>query len=1094
MNNHQPNCQTGAGASSSRADAASSASTQLDYELLRLIGKGSYGEVWLAREKTGAYRAVKVVFRASFDHDRPYEREYEGIRKFEPVSRSYQNQVQILHVGRQDAAGRFYYIMELADDQRTGQEIDPSLYAPKTLKSELKKRGRLPVDACLRIGAALAGALENLHQHGLIHRDIKPANIIFVKDVPKLADIGLVTDRDVSVSYVGTEGYIPPEGPSSAQADIFSLGKVLYEMATGRDRMDFPELPTNLEQLPDHKALLELNAIIAKACARLPKQRYKTAREMNRDLVRLQERKSIRRAALFGEGMRGPFAIGAAVSICALAAVAAHYLRLGHKALNAGSTRMDTPSQPAATKERPWTNTLGMGFVPVPGTKVLFSIWETRVQDFERFANQTGYDTGNRMMIETRNGWSGTNVPGHDWRQPGLSQGPTHPVVGVSTLDAEAFCHWLTEKETSEGRLTPDQSYRLPTDEEWSWAVGIGDRESGSTPAEKSGKLQRVYPWGAKWPPPNDAGNYSGEETATGDLKPQAIIRGHQDGFVRTAPVGSFKPDTNGIFDLGGNVWEWCGDWFDTTKKRKVIRGGGCLEGRREALLSDCRLAPPPDQRDCNVGFRVVLEGALEEKFAASGRAGPSDEPGFVPLFNGHDLSGWDGDPRHWAVSEGAIVGCFTNLNPGRGGDSCTQLIWTNGVLEDFELRLSCKVKANGGVFYRSQRLANWHTGGYRFDIHRADTALLFEAGHDRGECLLARPGQKTVARTLDGKAKITEVGKTAGTAEIEASLKPEWNELVIIARGNHLIHKLNGLVMVDVTDARASRPQRGVLALELLHSGMSPPVYEYKDIRLRRLDHVASGPVGPTLPVQSIGARWTNSLGMIFAPVSGTEVRFSIWETRVQDYQHFVSSTSRPWQKPGFEQGPTHPAVLVSWRDAQAFCTWLTRQEQALGRLSANEHYRLATDAEWSLAVGLTNESAGTPRQKNEAIKDVYPWGSNWPPPLTAGNFGERADGYTWTAPCGSFEPNVYGLYDLGGNVWEWCDDCYDAGQEARVCRGASFFREPDRKFVLSSHRSRNDPGYRYNDSLGFRVVLSGRLDEAQKQPAVKSTQDRQP
>jgi serine/threonine protein kinase len=319
MNNDQPNSQHGAGTSSSRADAASLASTQLDYELLRLIGKGSYGEVWLARERTGAYRAVKVVFRASFDHDRPYEREYEGIRKFEPVSRSYENQVQILHVGRQDAAGRFYYIMELADDQRTGQEIDPSLYAPKTLKSELKRLGRFPVKECLRIGVALAGALENLHAHGLIHRDIKPANIIFVNDVPKLADIGLVTDRDVSVSYVGTEGYIPPEGPSSAQADIFSLGKVLYEMATGRDRMDFPELPTNLEEFPDRETLLELNTVIAKTCERDWKRRYQAAREMLADLAGLQRGQNIRKRRLWSGGVAVAGKAGALVVLLGLA-------------------------------------------------------------------------------------------------------------------------------------------------------------------------------------------------------------------------------------------------------------------------------------------------------------------------------------------------------------------------------------------------------------------------------------------------------------------------------------------------------------------------------------------------------------------------------------------------------------------------------------------------------------------------------------------------------------------------------------------------------------------------------------------------------
>ncbi len=266
----------------------------LDYECLRLIGQGGYGEVWLVRDKAGRHLACKVIYRESFDNDRPYEREYEGIKKFEPVSRGSESQVKILHVGRRDEAGYFYYVMELADDVQTGQEINPDQYVPRTLKTELSRRGRLPANECVRIGLSLSAALENLHEHGLIHRDIKPANIIFVHGIPKLADIGLVTDADVTVSYVGTEGYIPPEGPGSVQGDIYGLGKVLYEMSTGRDRLDYPELPTVLGELPDREALLELNAVIIKGCHKNPAQRFQTAGELHSELTVLTSGKSIR--------------------------------------------------------------------------------------------------------------------------------------------------------------------------------------------------------------------------------------------------------------------------------------------------------------------------------------------------------------------------------------------------------------------------------------------------------------------------------------------------------------------------------------------------------------------------------------------------------------------------------------------------------------------------------------------------------------------------------------------------------------------------------------------------------------------------------
>ena len=89
----------------------------------------------------------------------------------------------------------------------------------------------------------LADALHYMHQHALTHRDIKPSNIIFVGGVCKLADIGLVAGFGER-TFVGTEGFVPPEGPGTPQADIYSLGKVLYEMSSGKDRMEFPEVPT----------------------------------------------------------------------------------------------------------------------------------------------------------------------------------------------------------------------------------------------------------------------------------------------------------------------------------------------------------------------------------------------------------------------------------------------------------------------------------------------------------------------------------------------------------------------------------------------------------------------------------------------------------------------------------------------------------------------------------------------------------------------------------------------------------------------------------------------------------------------------------
>jgi WD40 repeat protein len=265
--------------------------------LIRRIGKGAFGEVWLARNIMGTYRAVKVVYRRNFSDERPYHREFRGLQKFEPISRSHDGFVDILDTGLDVTQGYFFYVMELADDVVSGNQIDPDLYEPKTLDKETPGHQCVGVQTCVSLGVSLSAALSHLHQHGLLHRDIKPSNIIFVNGIPKIADIGLVSNVEGTRTFAGgTEGYFSAnEGPGTVQADIYALGKVLYELSTGQDRCEFPNLPTRLEEMQDPDQFRELNQVILKACEEDPHKRYRKAEDLHADLLLLMAGKSVQR-------------------------------------------------------------------------------------------------------------------------------------------------------------------------------------------------------------------------------------------------------------------------------------------------------------------------------------------------------------------------------------------------------------------------------------------------------------------------------------------------------------------------------------------------------------------------------------------------------------------------------------------------------------------------------------------------------------------------------------------------------------------------------------------------------------------------------
>jgi len=211
-------------------------------------------------------------------------------------------------------------------------------------------------------------------------------------------------------------------------------------------------------------------------------------------------------------------------------------------------------------------------------------------------------------------------------------------------------------------------------------------------------------------------------------------------------------------------------------------------------------------------------------------------EQGFRSIFDGKDLTGWEGNPKLWSVKDGAITGQTTADNPAKGN---TFLIWTNGNLADFELRCSFKLVpgdaqgfANSGIQYRSKVVdpANWVVGGYQADMEagKTYTGILYE---ERFRGIMAERGQKVV---WDNDDKKQVVGSVGDAAAIEASIKKgDWNEYVIIAKGNHLQQFVNGKQTIDVTDeCEAKRAMSGILALQL-HAG-PPMMAQFKNIRIK--------------------------------------------------------------------------------------------------------------------------------------------------------------------------------------------------------------------------------------------------------------------
>jgi serine/threonine protein kinase len=490
----------------------------------------------------------------------------------------------------------------------------------------------------------LCSALDYAHQAArFVHLDIKPSNLMANgKGIQKLADFGIsrrITDtitRVTGKNAAGTILYMSPQqmrGETPCVSDdLYSVGATLYELLTSAPPFYTGDIfhqvanvapPSIAERRKQFgitgKAIpSEWEQAIASCLSKSPQGRPKSAGELARRLTRGAESPlpestaKITVPSVESNPRRPSWRWGMAASAAAAMALIAALLFSKHKAAaprsqtNESMAAQGKPAAPTASVAaavpdplagpkpgQPWENSLGMRFVRVAPAGVWFSIWEARVQDFAAFVNDTGYSAiGGMYMVDEV---TGKNVQRGSWKDPGFKQEGDHPVVGVNRFDSQEFCRWLTQKEHAIGRLVRSLEYRLATDAEWSIAVGL-ENEPGSTPAERDAAAIHIFPWGTNFPPPEGAGNYH----------PLLGV----DSFKYTAPVGSFAPNQFGIYDLGGNVWEWCGDWYDNNRQAGVLRGASFRLKNENHLLSSHRQASQysnPHTRNDDWGFRPVI-------------------------------------------------------------------------------------------------------------------------------------------------------------------------------------------------------------------------------------------------------------------------------------------------------------------------------------------------------------------------------------------------------------------------------------------------------------------------------------------------------
>lgn len=982
------------------------------YRITALLGRGGMGAVYrgvqISLEREVAIKILPPELGGDPEFQARFKREAKSMARL-----NHPSIVQIYDFG-ETTAGYYYLVMEYVD----GSDLHRMI-----------REGLIDVTGALNAVSQICEALQYAHEMGFVHRDIKPANIFINRQgmlkvgdfgLAKLveggeeghqipADFGELTGTGVTL---GTLNYIAPEQLTEGaivdrRADIYSLGVMFYEMLTR-------ELPRGAVKEPSKRvAMLDIriDGVVFKAMDPDPSERYQSAAALRTDVDVIRTTPApLSQPGAEPAGVAHPSSGDSARP------------RVSQLRRSSGPARRTLPARPRRHSWRLWaagaglilllaavvlwrkrfqgqggvaegsessagaiTNTLGMKFVPVPDTGVFMCVHETRKKDYAAYA---------REMPNVNSEWTQTEVEGVPFG--GTDE---HPVSQISWKEAVAFCDWLSKKE---GR-----TYRLPTDREWSRAAGTADLEPAALVPEALSRLG----WGG---PPNAVGNFADASwKAAFPRRSGGSNPGNNDGYPTTAPVMSFEPNDLGIFDLKGNVWEFCSDYYNERRETRSLRGncwndvGGFWANRawREE-----------EMRHPTNGFRCVLEGP---DYPLPNPVLPAGTPVGKPQR--HGLSRYQfiaakglpwSEARLKATEMGGHLATLTTpleiewavQTFGSLLDSAGQSLWLGGYGQS----------ANTASDWYWVTSENWSTPDWP----------LGNAVEDRSKVPMHFAA---LSRSPEGTATLAVVPpKVPGNAGFLVEWEDSDGEPALTATGPPPAAPfVNSLGMTFL-------PVPGTDIFLCAHETRKSDFAVYA-VDQPGLSNSWQNPPGPIrVPVSTGGDHPVVS-------ISWYEARsFCEWLGR-KEGRAYRLPTDREW------------SIAADIGDLEA---------AGFPPSSLDRGFQPIAIFPWG--VNLDGAGPGAGNFFDLTAKAAIPGRNN-------GFMSRYQDGYPTTAPVRSFKSNRFGFFDLAGNVWEYCEDRYAPGLEGVPLRGGGWM-DPARSITdrinLTNLASRSS-------SNGFRCAL---------------------